>query len=40
MARTEAMRLFQEDPDLKASENRALAKELSRIWPQKSGEWS
>ena len=40
MARTEAIRLFQEDPDLKASENRALAKELSRIWPQKSGEWS
>ena len=40
MARTEAIRLFQEDPDLKASENHALAKELSRIWPQKSGEWS
>ena len=40
IARTEAIRLFQEDPDLKVSENRALAKELSRVWPQKSGEWS
>ena len=39
-ARTEAIRLFQEDPDLKVSENRALAKELLRVWPQKSGEWS
>ena len=40
MARTEATRLFKEDPDLKAPENRPLAKELSRVWPQKSGEWS
>jgi ATP-dependent DNA helicase RecG len=40
MARTEAIRLFQEDPNLKSLENLRLAHELSRVWPQKSGEWS
>ena len=40
LARSEAVKLFETDADLKAPEDRALAKELTRVWGQKSGEWS
>jgi ATP-dependent DNA helicase RecG len=39
-ARSEASRIFETDPDLKTAGHRPLAKELSRVWGQKSGEWS
>ncbi|MFC1931879.1 ATP-dependent DNA helicase RecG [Chloroflexota bacterium] len=39
LARNEAVKLFQNDPDLGLSENHLLAKELARVWPQAS-EWS
>jgi len=39
MARDEATRLFEEDPDLKKAEHRALAKEVARVWPDAT-EWS
>jgi ATP-dependent DNA helicase RecG len=39
MARDEAVRLFEKDPDLKLSEHQALARELVRVWP-KATEWS
>lgn len=40
MARTEAMLLFETDPDLKAAKHRQLAIELARVWGTKSSEWS
>jgi ATP-dependent DNA helicase RecG len=40
LARNEAVNLFETDADLKATEHRALARELTRVWGQKSGEWS
>jgi ATP-dependent DNA helicase RecG len=40
LARNEAFRIFEMDPDLKTAGHRPLAKELSRVWGQKSGEWS
>jgi ATP-dependent DNA helicase RecG len=40
LARKEAVKLFETDADLKAPGDRALAKELTRVWGQKSGEWS
>jgi ATP-dependent DNA helicase RecG len=40
LARKEAVKLFETDADMKAPEDRALAKELTRVWGQKSGEWS
>jgi ATP-dependent DNA helicase RecG len=40
MARSEAVNLFETDADLKELEHRALARELTRVWGQKSGEWS
>ena len=39
LARSEAVKLFQVDPGLGMPENRRLAKELTRIWPE-AGEWS
>jgi ATP-dependent DNA helicase RecG len=39
LARTEAIRLFEQDPTLKQPEHIPLLKELTRIWPE-AGEWS
>jgi len=39
LARTEATRLFQQDPHLQKPEHSPLVKELTRIWPA-AGEWS
>jgi ATP-dependent DNA helicase RecG len=39
LARTEAIQLFKIDPGLTMSENRPLARELTRVWPE-AGEWS
>jgi ATP-dependent DNA helicase RecG len=39
LARSEAIRLFDDDPALEKPEHRLLAKELARVW-QKGGEWS
>jgi len=39
LARNEAVKLFQVDPSFAMAENRPLAKELARIWPE-AGEWS
>jgi len=39
MARTEATRLFDEDPALEKPEHRLLAREVARAW-QQGGEWS
>jgi ATP-dependent DNA helicase RecG len=39
MARTEAVRLFQTDPDMKQAEHKMLAQEMARVWSD-SGEWS
>jgi len=39
LARNEAIRVFQVDPNLKRQEHRLLAQELARVWPE-SGEWS
>ena len=39
LARIEAIRLFQVDPNLEKPEHRLLSKELARVW-QKGGEWS
>jgi len=39
LARSEAIDLFQRDPELTMSEDRLLAAELARVWPE-AGEWS
>jgi ATP-dependent DNA helicase RecG len=39
LARTEAVRLFEQDPGLKMPEHRLLSIELARVW-QPGGEWS
>ena len=39
LARSEAIKLFQIDPNLEKAEHRLLAQELARVWP-KAGEWS
>ncbi len=39
MARTEATKLFQEDPSLEKPEHRPLTQEMARVW-QQGGEWS
>ena len=39
LARREATRLFEVDPELKKSEHSLLAKELAKVWPE-AGEWS
>ena len=39
MARSEAVKLFQEDPDFKKAEHRPLAGELARVWAG-AAEWS
>jgi ATP-dependent DNA helicase RecG len=39
LARSEAIRLFEQDPVLEKPEHRLLSKELARVW-QKGGEWS
>jgi len=39
LARSEAIRLFQIDPNLEKAEHRPLVKELARVWPE-AGEWS
>jgi ATP-dependent DNA helicase RecG len=39
LARTEAIRLFEQDPGLKQPEHKLLSVELARIW-QPGGEWS
>jgi len=38
-ARSEAIRLFEKDPNLEKPEHHLLAKELARVW-QQGGEWS
>jgi len=40
LARSEATRLFQIDPNLGKLENRLLAAELARVWKQSATEWS
>jgi ATP-dependent DNA helicase RecG len=40
LARSEAIRLFEEDPTLQKSEHHLLLKELARVWPAEGGEWS
>jgi ATP-dependent DNA helicase RecG len=39
LARSEAIRLFEEDKHLTSPEHKPLAKELARVWPE-AGEWS
>ena len=39
LARTEAIRLFEEDPKLKKAEHQLLTRELARVWKER-GEWS
>jgi len=39
LARSEAIRLFETDPNLEMPEHHLLAKELAQVW-QKGGEWS
>ncbi|MFH1381300.1 MAG: ATP-dependent DNA helicase RecG [Chloroflexota bacterium] len=39
LARNEATRLFEEDPNLKKPEHALLIKELARVWPE-AAEWS
>jgi len=34
LARSEAIKLFQVDPDLSREEHRLMAKELARVWPE------
>ena len=38
-ARAEAVRLFEEDPELAAAEHQPLKEEMVRVW-QGRGEWS
>ncbi|MDD5702509.1 MAG: ATP-dependent DNA helicase RecG, partial [Dehalococcoidales bacterium] len=40
LARNEASRLFQVDPDLKKPEHILLAEEMSRVWKNASAEWN
>jgi ATP-dependent DNA helicase RecG len=40
MARTEALRLFEEDKALEKPEHNLLAKEMTRVWTTEAGEWS
>jgi ATP-dependent DNA helicase RecG len=40
LARVEAIRLFEEDPNLDEPEHQPLAKELARVWTTEAGEWS
>jgi len=40
LARSEAIRLFEEDKGLKKPEHSLLAKELARVWTSEAGEWS
>lgn len=39
IAREEAIKLFQADPNLEKPEHHLLTKELARVWPE-AGEWS
>jgi len=39
LARSEAIRLFEEDPGLAKPEHHLLTRELARVW-QQGGEWS
>ena len=39
LARREAIKLFEKDSGLEKPENKPLAKELARVWPE-AGEWS
>ncbi|MFC1902724.1 ATP-dependent DNA helicase RecG [Chloroflexota bacterium] len=39
LARNEAIRLFQGDPNLEKPEHHLLAREMARVWPE-AGEWS
>jgi ATP-dependent DNA helicase RecG len=40
MARTEALRLFEEDKVLEKPEHALLVKEMTRVWTTEAGEWS
>jgi len=40
LARSEAIRLFEEDPPLEKPEHQSLAKELARVWQHGIAEWS
>jgi len=39
LARNEAVKLFQTDPDMKKAEHNKLAQEMARVWAD-AGEWS
>jgi ATP-dependent DNA helicase RecG len=40
LARSEAIKLFEKDPELKKPEHSSLAKELARVWSSEASEWS
>ena len=40
LARSEAIKLFEKDPELKKPEHSSLAKELARVWSSETSEWS
>jgi len=40
LARQEASRLFEHDPQLSRPEHRAVAAEMARVWATEAGEWS
>ncbi|HEY41686.1 MAG TPA: ATP-dependent DNA helicase RecG [Dehalococcoidia bacterium] len=40
MARTEALKLFEEDKALEKPEHALLVKEMTRVWTTEAGEWS
>ncbi len=40
LARTEAIRLFQTDPNLEKPEHHLITEELARVWQQGDAEWS
>jgi ATP-dependent DNA helicase RecG len=40
LARSEAIKLFEEDPTLEKPEHRLLTREMARVWPAEGGEWS
>jgi ATP-dependent DNA helicase RecG len=40
LARQEASRLFEHDPQLSRPEHRAVAAEMARVWATEASEWS
>jgi len=39
-ARAEAEQLFAKDPDMKSPAHQALVSEITRLWPERKGDWS